>query len=291
MDLAANHRPSGLHTFAVLGRISNLPTVWSNCLAGWWLGGAGAPERLLALLLGASAVYVGGMFLNDAFDVSFDREHRPERPIPAGAISEGRVWQWGLGFAAFGVTALGLLGWKTALLALGLVGLVLAYNAIHKRTPLGVLLIAGCRSMLYLIASSVARDGISGLAVWSGLALGTYVVGISLIARRESTSSPVPWWPLLLLAAPMVLAWLANAERWRERAFAISLLLTLWMLPFLHHLLRRPSGNPAFSVSGLLAGIVIVDWLAVAGGTPLQTLTFAACFFLALLGQRYIPAT
>jgi hypothetical protein len=30
-----------LRTLLVLGRVSNLPTVWSNCLAGWWLGGGG----------------------------------------------------------------------------------------------------------------------------------------------------------------------------------------------------------------------------------------------------------
>ena len=291
MPVVSDHQPSALRTLAVLGRVSNLPTVWSNCLAGWWLGGAGATERLLALLAGASAVYLGGMFLNDAFDVRFDRAHRPERPIPSGAISEGRVWQWGLGLAAFGATALGLLGWGTALLTLVLLGLVLAYNAIHKQTPLAVLLVAGCRFMVYLVAGSASVGGISGLTVWGGLALGAYVVGISLIARRESVPGPRPRWPLLLLAVPMLLAWLANEAHWRERAFALSLLLTLWMLPFLHHLLRRPSGNPAFSVSGLLAGIVIVDWLAVGGGSPAQAFAFAACFGLALLGQRYVPAT
>ena len=28
---------SQLRTLLILGRVSNLPTVWSNCLAGWWL--------------------------------------------------------------------------------------------------------------------------------------------------------------------------------------------------------------------------------------------------------------
>ena len=31
------------------------------------------------------------MYLNDAFDVRFDRSFRPERPIPSGAISLGWV--------------------------------------------------------------------------------------------------------------------------------------------------------------------------------------------------------
>ena len=33
--------PSKLRTLLILGRVSNLPTVWSDCLAAWWLGGGG----------------------------------------------------------------------------------------------------------------------------------------------------------------------------------------------------------------------------------------------------------
>ena len=75
-------------TLLNLGRVSNLPTIWSNCLAGWWLSGGGNYWKLPLLLLGASALYTGGMFLNDAFDVDFDRQRRSTRPIPSGAITE-----------------------------------------------------------------------------------------------------------------------------------------------------------------------------------------------------------
>ena len=75
-----------LRTLLVLGRVSNLPTVWSNCLAAWLLGGGGATKDFLFIQLGASLLYLGGMFLNDAFDAEFDRQHRPERPIPSGLI-------------------------------------------------------------------------------------------------------------------------------------------------------------------------------------------------------------
>ena len=48
---------SRARAWLVLSRGSNLPTVWSNCLAGWWLGGGwlGDPRaggRLAALLAG-----------------------------------------------------------------------------------------------------------------------------------------------------------------------------------------------------------------------------------------------
>ena len=30
---------SGLNVFLKIARVSNLPTVWANCIAGWVLGG------------------------------------------------------------------------------------------------------------------------------------------------------------------------------------------------------------------------------------------------------------
>src|SRR3954467_13369572 len=83
-------------TLLILGRTSNLPTVWSNCLAGWLLAGGGNAHNLFPLLLGATLLYVGGMYLNDAFDAAFDAQYRRERPIPSGAISLSAVWWIGL---------------------------------------------------------------------------------------------------------------------------------------------------------------------------------------------------
>src|SRR5207247_84954 len=109
-----NRQPSWgvpiLRTLLLLGRISNLPTVWSNCLAGWIISGGGELARLLLVCIGTSSLYVGGMFLNDAFDADFDRQHRPERPIPSGAISRSAVWQWGFFWLLIGVIILCLVG-------------------------------------------------------------------------------------------------------------------------------------------------------------------------------------
>jgi 4-hydroxybenzoate polyprenyltransferase len=86
-----------MRTLLVLGRTSNLPTVWSNCLAGWWLGGGGNVHKLFPLMAGATLLYLGGMFLNDAFDERFDAQYRRARPIPSGLIAIETVWR--IGFA------------------------------------------------------------------------------------------------------------------------------------------------------------------------------------------------
>ena len=75
-----------------LGRVSNLPTVWTNVLAGAALAGAAVgPGRLALPLVACSLFYPGGMYLNHAFDREIDARERPERPIPSGRITARRL--------------------------------------------------------------------------------------------------------------------------------------------------------------------------------------------------------
>ena len=107
-----------LRTFLVLGRACNLPTVWSNCLAGWWLGGGGPLERLPFLFVGATFFYLAGTLLNDAWDVAYDSQHRRNRPIPAGEIRAETVAIFGGIFLVLGLASLFVLGIRTGLFGL-----------------------------------------------------------------------------------------------------------------------------------------------------------------------------
>lgn len=61
-----------------LGRVSNVPTVWTNVAAGVALSGAGFSVGIVAgLMLALSLFYIGGMYLNDAFDRDIDARERP----------------------------------------------------------------------------------------------------------------------------------------------------------------------------------------------------------------------
>jgi 4-hydroxybenzoate polyprenyltransferase len=146
-----------LRTLLVLGRVSNLPTVWSNCLAAWLLGGGGPWRRFAVLCAGASLLYTGGMFLNDAFDADFDRRYRAERPIPSGQISPRMVWAVAWAMLVAGWLAILLLGMTAAIFGAMLVACIVVYDAIHKRTALAPLLMAACRLLLYLVAASAAQ--------------------------------------------------------------------------------------------------------------------------------------
>jgi len=279
-------------TLLVLGRASNLPTVWSNCLAGWLLGGGGTVWILVVICLGATCLYIGGMFLNDAFDVEFDREYRRERPIPSEQITLKEVWRWGFAWLGAGMVILVLLGKSTGVFATILLVCIVLYDAIHKVIAFSPILMSACRFFLYVLAASAARQGVSGLAVWAGIALAAYIIGLSYLARHESTGGTMNFWPCCLLAAPILLALLANAENYRLPACLLSAILGLWIARCLHHAFFAGGPNPGRAVAGLLAGIVLVDWLAVAGGQSIWTsFAFAVLFVTALIFQRFVPAT
>src|SRR4029079_5217114 len=83
--LTARSRP---RAYVMLARFSNLPTIWTNVLAGTMVAGAALIAADFATLaLAISAFYTAGVFLNDAFDREFDARLRPDRPIPAGDVT------------------------------------------------------------------------------------------------------------------------------------------------------------------------------------------------------------
>src|ERR1051325_4543077 len=219
-----------LRTLLVLGRVSNVPTVWSNCVAGWLLGGGGGAGSLLLLCAGATCLYIGGMYLNDAVDVEFDRLNRKERPIPSGAISVGDVWGYGLSWLGLGLVLVYFFNTTTFTLARGLVFSILLYDAVHKAITFSPVIMAACRFFLFLLAASVGRNGVTGLSVWTALALASYIVGLSFVARSESNRGPVRYWPCVLLAAPLFLAWLVNEGDFRKQSLVLSVILVFWIL-------------------------------------------------------------
>lgn len=282
---------SYLRTLLVLGRVSNVPTVWSNCLAGWLLAGGGDWSYFLLITFAATCLYVGGMYLNDAFDATFDLQHRPERPIPSGVIRVEAVWAWGFGWLGLGLACVLGFGQTTIIFALLLLVTILVYDAIHKMFALSPLLMAACRFFLVLLAASAGRDGITGLSIWTALALAAYIIGLSFLARKESVAAPVSRWPCVFLAVPLMLALVVNQGGYLLRAIVLCVLVGIWMLRCLSFALWSPQRNIGRCVSGLLAGIALVDLLAAWNGSPWIGSTFVALFALALLFQRFVPAT
>ncbi len=283
-----------LRALLALSRVSHLPTVWSNCLAGWWLGGQGNGAKLPLVFLGVSALYTGGVFLNDAFDADFDRQRRAERPIPSGAISRAAVWRWGLVWFGLGVLSLAAVGKATGVLAIVLLLCIVIYDATHKVVTASPWLMGVCRFWVYVIAGSAGATGVNGEPIWCGAALAFYVAGLGYLAQHESSRGRVPYWPLALLAMPVVFGMLMNAAEYRPPALWLSLVLVLWIALRARTIFQAAETSVGHIVSGLSAGIVLVDWLAVAPWCPQRlwlSFVFLMLFGATLALQRFVSAT
>ena len=167
-----------------LARISNLPTIWSNALAASVLAGGMANYDLSIVLFAMSALYTGGMVLNDAFDRKIDARERPERPLPAGAIAPTTAWSIGAALLAGGVTSLATFGKESALAGLALAMAILVYDAWHKGNPISPMIMGVCRMLVYVGTAIAAGTVLSLPILAAALALFLYVVGLTWFAKR-----------------------------------------------------------------------------------------------------------
>jgi 4-hydroxybenzoate polyprenyltransferase len=282
-----------LATLLALGRVSNLPTVWTNCLAGAVLAGGGAsPWSIATTAIALSFFYCGGMFLNDAFDRDVDAVERPQRPIPSGRASPATVYTLGAAQLAAGLILLALVaraaGGRVDL-ALGsgaaLAITIIAYDAVHRATVLSPWLMAACRALVYACAAVATTPTPQWPAVLpAAAALAAYTAGISFVSRVEASGAASRAWPIvLLIAAPIVL--LASAEGAMDPRAWCAVAAVAWILHALRFATRSHEPNVPGGVMRLIAGMCVLDAAWIAGGGAVGAAILAA---LALIG---LPVT
>ena len=273
-----------------LARISNLPTVWSNVLAASVLAGGLSEPALAVVLLAMSALYSGGMILNDAFDREIDARERPERPLPAGDIAPATAWAVGLGLLALGVALLATFGVRSASAALALAFAILIYDAWHKGYPLAPLVMGACRALVYVTTVLVAGSALSVPLLAAALALLGYVAGLSLVARGVGVRSTLLHWPVLLLLLPIAVALATGAIG------PLSLLMAggagAVIMCAVGGLRSGEADRRERSVGLLIAGIALVDGVvSAAHGDATTAMICVGLFALTLALQRIVPGT
>lgn len=200
-----------------LFRLPNVFTAWADIIMGYLMVSSFstgspslAPVPVFLCLLGASSlIYTAGMVLNDYYDRAIDQAQRPDRPIPSGQISPGGACLLGYLFLALGLliaTVAGYLypdatavSWRGGLIALLLCVMVIAYDAVLKRTFLAPLAMGGCRFFNILLGMSLAGRVVespdfavlgydSGQLMVAG-GLGLFITGVTWFARTEAVES------------------------------------------------------------------------------------------------------
>ena len=218
-------RRSRPRAYLLLARVSNLPTVWTNVIAGAALAGAAMDARLtIGVALAVSCWYSAGMWMNDACDASIDAVQRSDRPIPNGDVTRREVWIGTGILTGAGIAILMAAGASRAVW--GWVALLAAaiayYNVRHKADPFGPAAMGLCRGLIYIIsASALGRAG--ALPVWIGaLVLIIYVLSLTWVGKTlgPRAGSVMPWLIagislvdalLILTMAPMPALWWALA--------------------------------------------------------------------------------
>jgi 4-hydroxybenzoate polyprenyltransferase len=177
--------------YLLLARVSNLPTVWSNVLAGLVAGSAvlnssTAPATVVLLMLAASAFYTGGMFLNDAFDAPFDQRARPERPLPRGEVGLTEAFVVGGALLALGLVLVSS-NRSVLMVGIGLAAAIVFYDARHKGSTVAPLVMGACRGLVYLMA---AATGVLSPVAWAGAGVMlVYVAGLTVVAKRAGANA------------------------------------------------------------------------------------------------------
>lgn len=294
-----------------LARISNLPTVWTNVTGAWLLNGGALADWCLGwLLLAGSLLYSGGMVLNDAADLKYDREHRKERPIPSGKVKSGMAWLAGLAMLGWGASFARQQGGADEWTVIWLVLAILFYDLYHKPWPGAVWVMGACRVLLCLMAASAAVG-----AGWLGHnpqvlvcagALGAYIVGLTMVARMEGKGGPssklAAFFAKGLLYMPGIaaVAWLVNPVHFKKvvilgdlQPLAPLVLIFIFaaMVARATRLMRQGGAEIGRAVGILLAGIAVVDALAVMRVSLPLAVGFVVLAPILRLWQRWIAAT
>ena len=292
---------STLRTVLVLGRVSNLPTIWTNVFVGWFLAGGAWDKELAWLTLGMSLIYVAGMTLNDAFDASWDREHARSRPIPSGRLSQTSVWTLGTLQMVAGVAILLDLTSVHPLFAALLLIAVLLYNWLHKRHAASVLLMGACRALVYIGSASAVVAHTDSIVVpqlvyliAGGVVI--YIAGLTLAARSEHLAAPGGLRPLprFMLTLPVLFPLFSFHFQYvppgpASYAFAGVGVLGVWswLLVTRGALREKLPRGIAYAIAGIAffdaATVTFADWRA--------AVVSLVCFVLTLGAQRIIPAT
>ena len=196
---------SRVRAYLELVRLPNVFTALADVLMGAWFVSKSSIDsplpplhvEVLLLLLAASAcLYMAGMVLNDVCDREQDAWERPARPIPSGRVSLKAATVVGTELLLFGVAFAWLASymsesWRPGAVATGLALLVLAYDAVLKRTWFGAIAMGGCRTLNVLLGMTVAGSAFAwqGVNFHVAVAMGAFIAGVTWFARTEAVRS------------------------------------------------------------------------------------------------------
>ena len=244
-----------------------------------------------------SLAYIGGMFLNDAYDARIDAIERPERPIPSGQINASTVFAMGYGMLLASVCLVAFTasrahgGMQYATIAAVVLCLcIVLYNVWHKNNPLSPFVMGLCRMLVY-ISAAYALLPAPAMAVFIGAVVTLcYLIGLTYVAKHENTSGTFAPWPITFFAIPVGFGLFHSIGSMPTLLF--TLLFCGWLMYSLQFILSKSKRRIPKAVVSMIAGISLLDaiYISSTGATGLAIFAVAT-FVLTLYLQRYVAGT
>ena len=274
-------------------RLVRAPAVFSalgDPLAGLLLDdGDFSTERASRLSAASAMLYLAGMALNDLADREEDARERPERPIPSGAVSPRMAAIIGGSLLLGGVVAArrGGARWTGPALA----AMIVAYDFQLKRSAtLGPMAMGACRALSLLMGVEASRGVVTRRGTESALLLGTYVAGLTMIARGETGAARTR--ELRAGAGLVAGAMLATAVRGGPASLAWSAATAALAGPAVRRAVVEPGPKTVGpAVGALIRAIPALDAGIAGASGPTSAMVFLSMLALTRWGRTLIPIT
>ena len=196
---------SNIINYFRLVRIPNVFTTISNILLGYIFFTSIDHFNYFDIfkLISISAfLYIGGMVLNDYFDIKIDKKERPWRPLPSNKISKKNALIIMVISFLYSLTISVIIGWYTFIITLTMVTLIFSYNRFLKNTICGSFIMGIIRSLNVLLGASESIFLIDGSIFDTRffiplLSEFLYVSAITILSKNETKDFFFNLWTIL----------------------------------------------------------------------------------------------
>jgi 4-hydroxybenzoate polyprenyltransferase len=263
-----------LKEYLLLIRLPNVFTTPSNILAGYFAAVTVAEAdivHLIALMVSSGLLYVGGIVLNDYFDVEIDKRERPSRPLPSGNISKRHALAIAMIALLIANTIALVVGPMSLAVSLALTFAIIAYDYRLKHGLLGPFAMAGARFLNVILGASPVLLYINNhsyaIVGAAAASLFLYIVAITILSKKEAGNERPnsTMASLMIFGAISAIAALGFVLQ-LQLAFLLNLSIfaAVMIVTFKQHL-RKELPSVQKAVRNMVISIIIIDSVFVTG--------------------------
>lgn len=246
---------------SVLGRVITLPTVLSNCLAGWVLSGCGNVDKLVPACLSLFFLQVAISWLTVLFDLKNESDYQRMYPWLSTRATLRIPWILSVVFIWLGILLAACCGRMVAILACWILFIGLLTACTHRIFFLSALLPGFLRASYYVVGGSVAWSGLLGETCWGALGILFFMFGSGYVTRQrwnaELRSLAIP---SVAFAVPLLLALIVNDGDYRWIGICFVSAVFAWLLYIFYR--QNVRKEMAQTAAYLTATICLIDFLA-----------------------------